>query len=297
MNPQIIQTGGPPGAAPLVLIHDGSGNCAHYLRLGSLQRRVYGIHSPRARWKGGISEMADVYAELVRTVVPRGPLLLGGWSLGGIVAIEVALRLQQDPAIHVRGIVMLDSVFPHRDPLDTRPVVQHLPKFAAGCPLELQRAVRRSMALSAAMLDSWYPSARIQPAGDYFSFRERRGNSVETPPLTHTQTTPTSPDDLATPHSMGGPVQAPEKRPPQPAVPPAILLRATDHFPTPEMHLSRVDIHRSDLLLGWGRYNQSLIHAVLDLPGHHFNLFDQDHVDYTTHELSLACQMLEIGTH
>jgi Thioesterase domain len=69
-------------AVPLVLIHDGGGTTFSYQCLGSLQRTVYGIRNPRfysgRAWAGGIAAMARVYADLIRSVVTSGKVLLGG---------------------------------------------------------------------------------------------------------------------------------------------------------------------------------------------------------------------------
>lgn len=69
-------------AAPLVLIHDGGGTSVSYYFLGPLNRPVYGIRNPKfysgGEWKGGIIEMAQLYADFITTVIPSGPLLLGG---------------------------------------------------------------------------------------------------------------------------------------------------------------------------------------------------------------------------
>jgi thioesterase domain-containing protein len=37
--------------------------------------------------------MADTYISAIKAVAPEGPVLLGGWSLGGAVAYEMACRL------------------------------------------------------------------------------------------------------------------------------------------------------------------------------------------------------------
>jgi thioesterase domain-containing protein len=42
---------------------------------------------------GTLVEMAESYLSAIRRVQPAGPYLLGGWSMGGVVAFEVARRL------------------------------------------------------------------------------------------------------------------------------------------------------------------------------------------------------------
>ncbi|RYZ43528.1 MAG: amino acid adenylation domain-containing protein, partial [Myxococcaceae bacterium] len=92
---------GEPGQRPLFLVHPGGGNVLAY---GELARRlgpsvpVYGLQSrgldgrPVAE---SIEEMAGLYIEAIRTVQPHGPYQLGGWSLGGVIAYEMACRLRE----------------------------------------------------------------------------------------------------------------------------------------------------------------------------------------------------------
>ncbi|MFB1485279.1 thioesterase domain-containing protein, partial [Corallococcus sp. RDP092CA] len=92
---------GEPGQRPLFLVHPGGGNVLAY---SELARRlgpslpVYGLQSrgldgrPVAE---SIEEMAALYLEAVRAVQPHGPYQLGGWSLGGVIAYEMARRLRE----------------------------------------------------------------------------------------------------------------------------------------------------------------------------------------------------------
>lgn len=71
-------------AAPLFLIHDASGNIFSYLKLGLLggTRIVYGISDPHFGHEGGawlsIDDLARHYIKLVKKVMLRGDILLGG---------------------------------------------------------------------------------------------------------------------------------------------------------------------------------------------------------------------------
>jgi hypothetical protein len=70
---------------PLVLLHDGGGTIFSYHALGPLNRDVYGISNPRFEdgkaWEGGIHEMAQAYAQMIKAKIPRGKILLGGTRL------------------------------------------------------------------------------------------------------------------------------------------------------------------------------------------------------------------------
>lgn len=85
-NPTLVQlaSSSQQDAAPLILTHDGGGTTFSYHCLPPLDRTVYAIHNPRfysgRRWANGIPEMAKVYLELIRSVVPSGSLIVGGES-------------------------------------------------------------------------------------------------------------------------------------------------------------------------------------------------------------------------
>ncbi|KAJ5174510.1 uncharacterized protein N7482_000387 [Penicillium canariense] len=55
--------------------------------------------------------MGVVYAHLVKSIIPSGNIILGGWSLGGSLALEVASRLMKLPQYMVQGVILIDSVF------------------------------------------------------------------------------------------------------------------------------------------------------------------------------------------
>jgi thioesterase domain-containing protein len=58
----------------------------------------YGVQSPGLEGEAppldSLEAMAALYVEAVRAVQPRGPYLLGGWSMGGSLAFEMARQLQ-----------------------------------------------------------------------------------------------------------------------------------------------------------------------------------------------------------
>lgn len=109
-NPELIQD--KPGTLPMLLIHDGGGTALAYRLLGNVGRTVIGIHSPGLHEGKGIISIrhaADEYATLARQWLnqysPRRPqLLVGGWSLGGTIAIALAAA---HPDL-IAGVILLD---------------------------------------------------------------------------------------------------------------------------------------------------------------------------------------------
>jgi pimeloyl-ACP methyl ester carboxylesterase len=109
-NPELIQD--KPGTLPVLLIHDGGGTALAYRLLGNIGRTVLGVHSPGLHEKKGIISIrhaADQYAKMARQWLnqhsPQRPrLLVGGWSLGGTIAIALAAA---HPDLVV-GVILLD---------------------------------------------------------------------------------------------------------------------------------------------------------------------------------------------
>ena len=62
-----------------------------------------------------IEEMAALYLDAVRTVQPNGPYVLGGYSGGGVVALEMA-RLLQQAGERTTEVVLLDTFHPSTKP-------------------------------------------------------------------------------------------------------------------------------------------------------------------------------------
>ncbi|KLU85239.1 hypothetical protein MAPG_04267 [Magnaporthiopsis poae ATCC 64411] len=76
--------------------------------------------------------------------------------------------------------------------------------------------------------------------------------------------------------------------------PPAILLRAQETVPMEEGEdVARVDLARDDRRLGWDQYRPGLFRDVVDIPGHHYNIFAEANVDEARSALIDACEALE----
>lgn len=76
------------------------------------QREIDLIERPQRRApRLTVESLADEYLALIRSVRPHGPYLLGGFSIGGIIAYEVATRLRAEGEA-VQMLVMLDCAPP-----------------------------------------------------------------------------------------------------------------------------------------------------------------------------------------
>ncbi|MFJ6673538.1 SDR family NAD(P)-dependent oxidoreductase [Actinosynnema sp. NPDC091369] len=106
---RVLRAGG--SRRPLHLFHPAGGPTSVYEPLVGLleDRPCYGYE--RIDDVPDIPAKAARYAELVRSVQPSGPYVLGGWSFGGCLAHEVACLLR-DAGAEVELVVMIDTVRP-----------------------------------------------------------------------------------------------------------------------------------------------------------------------------------------
>ncbi|MDB1087492.1 SDR family NAD(P)-dependent oxidoreductase [Streptomyces sp. ACA25] len=104
---------------PLFLLHPSGGDVLCYVELA---RRLSAPHPLIALADPGLSGypgqediagMVRQYAAVVRHHQPHGPYLLGGWSMGGTVAHELA-RFLREEGEQVALLVMIDSNSPDR---------------------------------------------------------------------------------------------------------------------------------------------------------------------------------------
>ncbi|MDF5725105.1 MAG: amino acid adenylation domain-containing protein, partial [Rhizonema sp. PD37] len=100
---------------PLFCIHPAGGTVFCYQHLSyylSSEQQFYGIQSvnvnPKNELHTSLEEMANHYIQELKYVQPHGPYFLSGWSLGGLIAFEMAQQLvHQGEQIAFLGI--LDS--------------------------------------------------------------------------------------------------------------------------------------------------------------------------------------------
>jgi len=86
---------------PLFFVHPVGGSVLCYRPLAQAlgpDQPFYGIQAHAAVEDSAfqtIEELASAYLEDMLEIQPQGPYLLGGWSMGGVVAFEIARQLRQ----------------------------------------------------------------------------------------------------------------------------------------------------------------------------------------------------------
>src|SRR5262249_20922863 len=127
---------------PFFCIHPAGGTVFCYKELSNLLGPEQPFYGLQARGLNGeqapatrVEDMAADYIDALRTVQPAGPYALGGWSIGGVVAFEMARQLEAQGQ-RVDRLALLDSDFPEKDPPALDPAT-FLIEFALHAGLEV----------------------------------------------------------------------------------------------------------------------------------------------------------------
>jgi len=111
---------------PLFFVHPISGSILCYTELARALGPDQPFYGLQARGLDGeqepaasIKEMAQQYLEALQRVQPEGPYLLGGWSMGGLIAFEIAQRLRgQGQEVALLALVDSRGYFSRACPAD-----------------------------------------------------------------------------------------------------------------------------------------------------------------------------------
>lgn len=157
-----------PGSPILFLMPDGAGSPSSYTDLPALPRgtAIYGLESPFCheplQWDCAFEMVAAMYVKTIRKIQPQGSYMLGGWSLGGLHAYEVARQFLFDGE-RVRGLLLIDAPSPNflghiSDP--ARELLQETGLFAAAGQVVIGKKALARVAICASVLS---PSSTITP--------------------------------------------------------------------------------------------------------------------------------------
>lgn len=233
---------------PIFFVHPAGGNVLCYAdlanRLGK-ERPFYGLQSPvaeSAHVPARIEEMAARYLESIVKVQPSGPYVLGGWSMGAIVAFEMAQQLVR------RGQqIALLALLDHRTPQpgDADEVMDEI---------SLMRRFFDGVAeFDASPLETMSATQRL----DYFLQHAHRLRLIP-PDVTDAQVRSYLQVYL-------GNLQALRRYSVRPYPGRITLLKTRSGIPA------------SDETLGWGRFAGGGV-EVLEVPGRHVEMVSEPHV-------------------
>jgi hypothetical protein len=156
------------------------------------------------------------------------------------------------------GLVLIDSTFPR--PLNLAPDVKSVPyqvAFDEHVKPEIRAMVQHCMTQTDWLIGNWHPPS--WESGSPAQGSHPAGNG-----------------DLNA--SVGAKLLPP----------PAILLRAREPVPEPARqpgvrNVTDIDLARDRRFLGWEDYPFKFLRNVLDVNGHHHNIFDQKNVSKIFH--------------
>ena len=104
--------------APFFAVHPIGGNVLCYAKLAhylGTEQPFYGLQAlgldETEKPVSSIEEMATVYIKEIQTIQASGPYYLGGWSMGGVIAFEIAQKLSAQGQT-VALLTLIDSYSP-----------------------------------------------------------------------------------------------------------------------------------------------------------------------------------------
>lgn len=120
-----------PNSPTLILLPDGTGSPAPYTALPTLHPAlcVLGLTSPflpnPSAYTIPLSEVASIFSSTITQAISAGPLILGGLSIGGVFAHEVAKQLLEHGR-EIKGLLFLDSPCPQTIPAIKPDLLLHI---------------------------------------------------------------------------------------------------------------------------------------------------------------------------
>ena len=139
----LVEIASGTGQPPFFCIHPVGGNVLCYRELArnlGNEHPFYGIQASPGNGRPpayqDVGTMAESYLRLIREARAHGPYLLGGWSMGGLVAFEIARRLRargEEPAV----VALIDVAVPGSPSADGIDETPSLLAFATDLGLPL----------------------------------------------------------------------------------------------------------------------------------------------------------------
>ncbi|MFE9799227.1 amino acid adenylation domain-containing protein [Streptomyces goshikiensis] len=168
------------GGRPLFCVHPGGGSAAWYTALARAvpaDRPVLAFELPGAYGPGDalstIEDLAACYVDRLRKEQPTGPYALLGWSLGGLIAFEMARQLtaaghRVDPLILLEPTLPQDpkSTGNHRTTAELYGRAEELVAHARAAPQDGVERRRRLADVAAFFAEIGWPPYEAELAGD-----------------------------------------------------------------------------------------------------------------------------------
>ena len=174
----LLQGPAKPSATTMFLLPDGSGSSSSYASIPVLDSglTVIGFDSPLLFCEDdqglSLEAIARIYATTIQAEYPDVACILGGWSIGGVFAFEIAKQLSAEGR-DIRCLLLLDAPCPGiTPPMSTKTIqllkrhsILRLPKRRQGdVGDDVLQHFRRSASLLETYKPAPWPSHKIMPS-------------------------------------------------------------------------------------------------------------------------------------
>jgi thioesterase domain-containing protein len=134
------------------MVHGVGGNVVGFHELARCMKPDYPFYGLQSQGLDGkqplltsVEDMAAHYLVEMRTVQPQGPYHLGGFSMGGLVAFEIARRLRARGE-EVGLLVLFDTYAENPKPVKIGDLLRHPSRIkVTQLPDEIRRKIRRTI--------------------------------------------------------------------------------------------------------------------------------------------------------
>ena len=128
--------------------------------------KFHSVPTPVLSAGSGIATMEDLAARMVPSILashPSGPLMLAGWSLAGVVAVELAVQLER-AGRDVSTVILFDTLSPvrHRQWFSSSPLIRQWQLNVVKARYHVQEAITRGVAGAVRYLMSTMRDARAR---------------------------------------------------------------------------------------------------------------------------------------
>jgi acyl transferase domain-containing protein/thioesterase domain-containing protein len=259
---------------PLFFVHPVGGNvlCYHELaRYMGLDQPFYGLQSPGVNGNcephTRIEDMATDYIEALRFVQSEGPYFLGGWSMGGIVAFEIAQQLQKQNR-EVALLALLDSPAPvfSNKPIDIYDCDDT--KVLADLAIDMARFAGKNLRDFAINLKGLEPAEQL----NYF-LEQMKINNLLPPDIEHQQL-------RCLAEVFKNNAKAMLKYVPQVYSSQIVIFKAHDS----------ISSELSNQTLGWEELSSEPL-EVVNVPGDHYTMLRLPHIQVLAEKLRVHLQI------
>ncbi|WP_392535259.1 amino acid adenylation domain-containing protein [Nostoc sp. C117] len=255
---------------PFFCVHPAGGSIIAYPNLASkldAEQPFYALEQNPIQQQPeviSIEQTATAYLEEIRAVQPEGPYLLGGWCYGGIVAFEMAQQLQRQGQT-VSLLAVFDAIIPD-SPI--QPADDDDAKYIVRAAESIKYLFGIDVAIS-------YEEALPLSPDEQFKLLLKQLNIVSDAEIQQ---------HLCSYRLFKGHAQAIRDYVPQVYTSKITLFKAKETIPH---HFQSPELYSDDPLLGWGKCSVQPI-DVIEVPGNHFSMFTDTHIQQLSKELRKA---------